>query len=166
MPREFEITAPGELRLRAAMVLGPKALARHMNRRIGRVAHVMARTEKREAPKAESTMTNSITPEKVSDFEYTVGPHVDYAEAVELGTDGGGFPPQQSILDWIRVKHIEPDDGGMDEEDLAYVISRSIAARGTPPQPFIEPTYQQHKGYAGEQIDQAIDDTLKEMARA
>lgn len=149
----------------AAMRLAPQRLARHMRRAIMRSLQEMARDEKREAPKGQSTLVNSIKADMVDDFEGTAGPHVDYARMVEEKTDPQGVPPERSILDWIQVKHIEPNDPEMDQEDLAYVIARSIAAKGTAPHPYRQPAFDNNKAKAQQRISDAIDQTLREAAR-
>lgn len=47
------------------------------------------------------------------------------------------MPPIRSILLWIRNKGITPRDG-ISLNQLAFLISRSIARRGIPARPFIE----------------------------
>ena len=42
-----------------------------------------------------------------------------------------GIPPIQSVLDWVRVKRIQPNNPKHDQRDLAFMIARSIARNGT-----------------------------------
>ncbi len=151
--------------LRKALALGPRVLERHLSFAIERSVQEMARQARREAPKAFSTLTNSIRPVRQSSVESLVVAGVDYAAMVEKGTQGGSVPPEQPILDWIRVVGVTPSRPDMDEEDLAYVIARSIAARGTPAQPFMAPAFEGNKRRAERRINKAIDDALKEMMR-
>lgn len=134
---------------RALRFTGP-TLVKFLRPAIGRTIVEMARNARRLAPKAMSTLVNSIIPVMAIDgLSGEVRPHANYAEAVERGTGlygpkhtaSGKPPPVAAILDWIKVKRIKPDDPFTDQEDLAYVISRSIAARGTPPQPYLEPAF-------------------------
>lgn len=125
------------------------ALDKALSAGIGRVAEEGAREAKRRAPKAASTLTNSIRAARRSSLEYEVSAGADYAPMVERGTGLWGpagrpsnkIPPLQSLTDWIRVRRITPDDPDMDVEELALLIGRSIAARGTPKQPFMAPAY-------------------------
>jgi hypothetical protein len=154
-----------EAGFRTAMRLAPVALGRNMRRAISRSLQEMARDARRNAPKGHSTLTNSINVAMVDDFEGTAGPHVDYARMVEEETGAGGFPPQQSLLDWIKVKHIEPNDPQMSQEDLAFVIARSIAARGTEAQPYLQPAFDDNKARAEQRISDAIDQTLRDIVK-
>jgi len=96
------------------------------------------------AAKNTSQMAESIKPRKVSMLVHEVLADTNYARAVEEGTRPGGFPPEQSILDWIKTARIQPDDPFMEQEDLAFVIARSIYKRGTPAQPFMEPAVEKN----------------------
>lgn len=59
-----------------------------------------------------------------------------YWEAVEYGRSPGKFPPVDAIRKWIEVKPLVPESRGYDKvpsvEQLAYLISRSIANNGIP----------------------------------
>ncbi|HHJ11894.1 MAG TPA: hypothetical protein ENK00_01835 [Chromatiales bacterium] len=125
----------------------------------------MARDARRRAPKAFSTLTNAIRGDQVSPFEGRVVAGVDYARAVEEGTRGGAFPPVRNILDWVKVTRQVPDDPAMDQADLAYVIARAIARRGTPAQPFMGPAFEDNKARAQRRIDAAVQAALREMMR-
>jgi len=117
----------------------PSILLRHIDAGLGRGALEVSREARRQAPKAFSTLTQSISVDRERPLHYVVAPSVDYAGIVEQGGDSGGFPPQQALLDWIRVKGITPDDPEMDENDLAFVIGQSILNNGTPAQPYMAP---------------------------
>ncbi len=164
MSEAFAIIADSRV-FQAALRRGPKALAKHMGRAIERSLLEIGRTARRDAPKAFSTLTHSIYHEMVSPFEGTVGPHVDYAEMVERGTGPGGRPPHQSLFDWIRVHRIVPRDEAMDEDDLAFVMARAIAHRGTPPQPYLIPAAEAHRAAVEQRLEAAIAATLNEVAR-
>ncbi len=144
----------------AAFAQSPAILEKHLGKAISRIVNEIARSARRKAPKAFSTLTQSIRPQVLSPLEGTVAPGVDYARAVEEGTGPGGFPSEQSMLDWIRVRRIVPDDPGMDETDLAYVIARSIAQRGTPKQPYLQPALDDNQRKAERRADAAIDAAL------
>ena len=118
----------------------PRVFERHLDRGARRGAQEVAREERRVVEKAFSTLTQSIGVDRLGPGSYLIGPTVDYAEAVEKGTGPGGFPPIPSLMQWIRVKHIQPNDPTMSVEDLAFAMARSIVIRGTPAQPFAEPT--------------------------
>lgn len=148
------------VRLRAALRAAPQRLATEMDLAISRSVKEMARTARRDAPKAHSHLVNAIRDEMISPFEGAVVAGVDYAKLVEDGTPAQPLPPEQPILDWIKVKHIQPNDPRMSQEDLAFVIARSIAAHGTPAQPYAGPALEKHRAATERRIDDAIDRAL------
>lgn len=154
----LELSVSSE-RLRAALRQSPQLLLRELRLALERSALEMARSAKRNAPKAHSILTNSINSRvEVSPHavEATVFSGVDYARMVEDGTGPGGWPLPRALLRWIRVKRIRPRNPDMDQTDLAYAIARSIARFGTEPKPFMEPAFEQHKAQAIERIRQAV----------
>ncbi|MFA7666455.1 MAG: HK97-gp10 family putative phage morphogenesis protein [Burkholderiaceae bacterium] len=154
--------------LQRAMLASPAILGKHLTRAIERVTLEMARDARRRAPKAFSTLTQSINSAMVSPVEGLVFAGADYARLVEEGTRGGSGrrpPPKANILDWIKVRRIQPDDPTMSQEDLAYVFARSIARKGTPAQPFMRPAYEANRVKAEQRISKAIDAALTEIGR-
>ena len=155
-----------------ALAASPQRLEREMNGAIQRLVAEMARSARDKAPKATSLLTHAILPRMVGPLEGVVAAGVNYAQAAEEGTGlwgpkkqaSGKMPPVQSILDWVKTKHLTPDDPNMDEEDLAFLIARSIAARGTPPQPFFEPTLRDFTGKGESMMSAAIERTLEALA--
>lgn len=122
-----------------AFAIAPEAALRHAEAGLGRGAQEIARDAKRAAPKAFSTLVNAIAASRESPLHYRVAAGVNYAIFPERGTGPGGHPPHQTMLDWIRVKRIEPRDPSMSARDLAFVIARSIARKGTKAQPYMRP---------------------------
>ena len=90
-------------------------------------------------PKAHSELVNAITLEKLRPGEYQIEVAKDYGRSVEEGSGPGGLAPIQSIIDWMAVRRITPSDPKMEVDELAFLIQRKIAARGTPAQPYMEP---------------------------
>lgn len=82
---------------------------------------------------------------------------------MEEGTGPGGWPSDQSMVDWISVKGITPNDPSMNEWDLAFLFARSIALHGTPKQPFMQPAFDINKGRAERRMDQAIELAIREI---
>lgn len=148
------------VRLREAVRLAPQRLSMELDRAISRSVEEMARTARRNAPKAHSHLVNAIRGEMLSPYEGAVVAGVGYASLVEDGSPPQPMPPVQPILDWVRVKHIEPDDPNMDQADLAFAIARSIAVKGTPAQPYAAPSFEEHKTAAENRISAAIDRAL------
>jgi len=146
-----------------ALSQGPEVLRKHLTLAVLRSVMEIARSARRHAPKAFSTLTQSIKHQMIDPLTGEVAPHVDYAEMVETGTGPGGLPTDETMLRWIRVRHITPRDPTMTERDLAFVIARSIAAKGTPAQPYMAPALADNKARAERRINTAINSALKEM---
>jgi hypothetical protein len=151
--------------LMQAISQGPAVLRKHMNLAVLRTVMEIARYARRYAPKAFSTLTQSINHRMVNALTGEVAPHVDYAEMVETGTGPGGFPTDEAIFRWIKVKGIQPRDPGMDQRDLSFVIARSIALEGTPKQPYMAPALAASQARAERRINTAINKALKELQR-
>ena len=143
-----------------ALLKNPALLGRNVSNAILRVTKSVARSAREYAPKAFSTLTQSIHDTQVSQYEGVVSAGVDYATAVERGTSRQPMPPVANILDWIRVRRIEPNQPDMDQEDLAFIVARSIAARGMPPQPYMGPALADNRRDAERRLNIAIDAAL------
>lgn len=156
-----------------ALLRSPKTVAPHLVRALDRGAQELARDERRAAPKAFSVLAGGIQVLRETRFSRVVAPSANYAGAIEDGTGvfgprqaaSGKMPPVRSLLDWIKVKRIEPADPDMDIEDLAFVISRSIAARGTPPQPFVRPSLEAKTARLTQLMVAAAEAGLREVTR-
>lgn len=148
------------------MERSPGVLERHIDRGVGRGALELSREMRKEAPKAFSTMTQSIGVNKPGDGIRQVTVGQEYGIYVEEGAGPGGFPPLRSMMDWIRVKRIRPDDDSMSERDLAFVIARSIARKGTPAQPFASDSTEKMEPRIHQIVGGAIDDGLREVGLA
>ena len=163
----FELTID-TANLARAMAQGPQTLERHLSPAIGRTVLEMGRSARRNLrankSMAFSTLMQSIIGLNTSPLEGVVRAGTDYARMVEEGTEAGGFPPEKTIEDWIKVKGIQPQDPRMDVADLAFVIARAIAVKGTPAKPYMEPAYEDNRDRAERRIDRAINAALKEMA--
>lgn len=116
---------------------GPRAMDWALQRILSRAAQQAARDMKVEAPKAFSTLANSVQAEQTGKEQWSIRPHVQYAEYVFQGRAPGRFPPFQPIYDWVRVKGI----GGDNPEGAAWAIRRKIGLQGTQGQDFITPVY-------------------------
>lgn len=148
-------------RLQQAIRNAPRALEREMSAAIVRVTKEIARDAHRNAPKATSLLRNSINDTYPSPYEGIVAPGVDYAQAVEEGTHGQPMPPVQNIEDWIAVRRIVPNDPDMTPHQLAFVMARSIAHRGTPAQPYMVPALESNRVRAERRLNAAIDRALR-----
>lgn len=149
--------------VRRALQLAPVTMTRHIDRAVGRAAQVVARSARRNAPKAFSTLTNSIRAQRRSPFRQHVGPGVEYGRMVEEGTGPGGTPPRQTLIDWIRVKGIRPNDPTMTMRDLEFVIGRKIRERGTPAQPYLQPALEENESAVTDLIRRGVERGLYEL---
>lgn len=140
----------------------PAVLSHHMDKAAHRGAFEGTDMERKGAPKFTSQLTNSIVPEKLGPAHYRFGPATDYAPAVEQGTGRGGFPPIRGLMRWLRTKGIQPDDPTMSDEDLAFVMARSIVRRGTPAQPFVAPVAKELPSRLMELLQHELDAALRE----
>ena len=151
----------------------PATMTREVDRGVSRAAQEVAREAKRRAPKADSTLTNSIHAERKEMMDWLVGTSVEHGEYVETGTGlwgpnrhaSGRMPPVHSLVDWIRRRRIVPDDPEMDDRDLAYVIGRSIARRGTPKQAYLEPAADAKRGRVRVLIGEGVRRGLGRLAQ-
>lgn len=75
----------------------------------------------------------------------------------QYGRKPGGWPPQDAILEWIKVKPIVPY-GNISEESLAFLIARKIGKEGIAvPGPYNE------GGVITDVINQEAIDRLKQQ---
>ncbi|MGR8932209.1 MAG: HK97-gp10 family putative phage morphogenesis protein [Gammaproteobacteria bacterium] len=147
----------------------PALLEKYLRPAVDHSANVIALAAKRfnveSGAMAHSTLQDSITKEmKQSSLEAIVTANANYAPYVEEGTGAGGYPPRQVIIDWLRVKRIQPRNPDMTEDELAYLISRDIVFNGTPTKPFMEPAYQSEKEATFKRLDAAVDKAIAEMS--
>ena len=122
-----------------------------------RKAIEISRKARELAPKARGELTRSIIPERLGPGRFRVTAGTDYAAVVELGGRPGGWPSMRAIIEWMRVRNIQPAGPHVrDERDLAFVLRRAIARRGTPAQPYLKPAADELWPPLGEQIAQLM----------
>lgn len=88
----------------ARMEAAGDGLERALTDELAKLAQQAAVLMKNRAPKWRSTLTNSIHAEQVSPTEWTVGPGVDYALAVEEGVKPGKGLPRWSDPEAADIK--------------------------------------------------------------
>ena len=163
MLKTLTVDMTGDQQFRKALEQAPDALFKQLQRMVSRGGSEAAREQKRRAPKAHSTLVNSIRSIRDADLSAIAAPNVDYAQFVNDGTGPGGAPSLQVIKDWIRVKGITPNNPSHDLDDLAYMISRSIARKGTRAQPFIDKTAEKITPRINSLMQQAVRNSLAEV---
>lgn len=122
---------------RAAMKKAPVEVGREMKGAVELAAKATGNELKAAAPKAFSTLTNSIKENQFGPFEYRVGPHVNYAEAVEGGRKPGSMPPIADLSQWVKRKLGVTGDRSI--KAVSWAIAKKIAQQGTKAQPFVQP---------------------------
>jgi len=142
----------------------PDALKRDIDLALDRGARVLARTSKRNAPKAFSTLSNSIQSKKIGPLRYMVSAGVNYAVDVHEGRKPGAMPPVAHIEDWIRIKHITPLNEAISERDLAWMIAKSIEEHGTKAQPFMSDAAKSESHNIRQVINAGIHSALNKAA--
>lgn len=136
----------GSDRIAAAMNRAPDVMDRYAEEGLDRAAQEVARIARQEAPKASTTLTDSINIRKPGRFTRIITPGTNYADFVNEGTGIFGprhtpsdrLPPVQSLLDWIRVCRIAPRERNMSERALAFAIGAGIAKTGTRKNDFMD----------------------------
>lgn len=110
---------------------------------IWRGAEELARVAKRNAPKAFSTLTNSIRAEQVGELHFRVATGVNYARAVEEGRKPGPMPgTANGLMEWVKQKTRQT---GSELDRTTFLVARAIGWRGIKPQPYMQPAFESQK---------------------
>jgi hypothetical protein len=164
---EFEITTnagPLAQALRNSPATIKKYLSPALTLSVLNIARQAKRNLRAHGSMAYSTLINSINSfTSLDGLEAEAFAGTTYARYVEEGTRGGGYPNQQTIIDWLRVKRISPRDPEMSDSELAYLIARKIALQGTPAAPFMEPAFQSEKEAAIKRVNTAVRRAIREI---
>ncbi|CAM2801789.1 MULTISPECIES: hypothetical protein [Vibrio] len=139
----------------------PDILNRHLKAGISHAGSIVSRAAKEEAPKAESTLTHSIRSNVVGELQRMITSSLRYNAFVAQGTDAQGMPPVQSVLDWVRVKRIQPKHPKADQRDLAFIIARSIAKNGTQGNDFYDRAAEQTQDQVADILKRSVNDGLR-----
>lgn len=123
----------------------PKVLEPRIDNAANEFIQRVNRDAKINTPEAESTLKNSIKVKRLGVIDYESKPEVNYASAVEEGSKKGGWPTLQSLVDWIKVRRIRPQNDDWDIEDLAQAIRRKIYFKGVRAQPFMKPALKKNR---------------------
>ena len=122
-----------------------KSFPREMEGKVDRAAENFIQRltvkAKLNAPDAESQLKKSIRAKRLGSVNYEVIADTGYARAVEDGSQKGGWPTLQSLVDWLKVRGIKPYKEDWNLNDLAYAIRQKIYKNGTPAQPFMRPAF-------------------------
>ena len=138
----------------------PERVQQHLAQNVHRGTLEVQRLQQELAPKASSLLTHAIQANQIDAYTWEIVAGTNYATATEEGSKAGGRAPVQAILDWIKQKRITPNDPEMDQEDLAFIMQRSIQAKGVKAQPFMQPGLEQKTDRLRQLIHQAVNDGL------
>lgn len=130
-------------RVEEALRRSPAVMRQHLDDGLARGARETTDAAKRRAPKAFTTLTNSIREHTVGELHYEVRPAVHYAKAVEDGVDGPlrSMPNLMGLSMWVRRKL-----GVSDIEDagrIAFAIGRKLQREGIKAQPYMKPAFEE-----------------------
>lgn len=152
---------------RAAFEKAPAVMNRNLSRYLDRAAEEVAREARAAAPKAFSTLAQSINVYEEGGLSRLVAPSVNYARAVEEGTRPGYMPPTGPLMEWLKRRgSVRMARAGSkkrtaqeaDLRDCAFGLARFIRAHGTKPHPFMKPT--------AEKMESRVHQLLREGAAA
>lgn len=104
---------------------------------------------------------------EIDDDRMSVGVWIeDYWEYVENGRKAGKFPPPPKIEEWVLIKPVNPYPNKKGKaptvKQLAYLIGRKIAEKGTDPQPFFEKAKEETRKHFIPLINDAIEKDIIE----
>ena len=111
-----------------AMKKAPVEVGSSVSKAVQRAALETADKVREAAPKAFSTLTQSIKADRLDPFSYRVAPHVKYAQAVEFGRPAGKIPPVNDIFQWAKIKRLADDDTTL--RSIAWSIAKKIGREG------------------------------------
>lgn len=150
-------------RLREGLRRAPQVLHRHVDGALSRGALEIARDARRRAPKAFSTLVNSIHSRQIGDLHYEVAPGVNYAAWVEGGRDPGKRPgTANGLREWVKLKT------GLADKPLdraTFAISRAIGKRGIKAQPYMGPALEAGESRLRALVNAAVERGLAEALR-
>jgi hypothetical protein len=146
----------------------PSAIKRHITPALTLSVLLIARQAKRNVSAngsmAHSLLINSINSRTAIDgLEAEAYAGMNYARFVEDGTRGGGYPNQQTVMDWLRVKRIKPNNPETSESELAFLIARQVALHGTAAKPFMVPAFETEKAATINRVNTAVQQALMEI---
>lgn len=126
----------------AAVVRGferfPERMTAAVDAAIWRGGEEIARSEKRAAPKAFTTLTNSIRVDRLAPMHVRVATGVNYARPVEEGRAPGKMPgTSNGLMEWVKQK---TGQSGKELDRTAFIIARAIGRKGIKPARYAERT--------------------------
>ncbi len=152
-----------DARLQQALARFPDRVAANVEFALARGAEEIARSARRNAPKAFSTLTNSIRAQRMGDLHYRVAPGVNYAALVERGRRPGKQPgTSNGLMEWVKQKTgLE----GVPLDRKTFVIARAIGRRGIRPQPYMGPALAENESRLRQLVQAGVARGIEEAFR-
>lgn len=153
-------------RAQQAFAKAPDVMRRSLERYIDRAAHEVAREARRRAPKAFSTLTNSINVHRGGlylrehQISRVIAPSVNYAAFVEGGTRPHRPGPRNGLAEWVKLKF---GGSAKEQRDRTFLIGRAIAKRGTRAQPFMRPAAEKMESRVIALLREGVDAGIREI---
>lgn len=122
----------------------------------------VSREARQRAPKAFSTLTQSIIVRREAPLYVRVEPGVNYARPVEEGRRPGRMPGA-GLTDWVRQK---TGLQGKALDRTTFVIARAIGRRGIPPQPYMAPAAEAKRSRVIELVRASVAQGVREVNAA
>ena len=137
----------------------PPRLQWAIQRLIAREAEETARDFKTEMADqglaATSLIINSVKADQVDEYNWRVGPHVEYARYVLEGRrPGGKLPPWRAIADWLKVKRLDSSPRA------AWAVARAIRQRGIKGRDYVTPVVKRTRDRLAERAPAAIAEAM------
>lgn len=123
-------------RTREAFRRSPARMRLLVGDALWRGALEVAREGRLRAPKAFSSLANSISTEQIADLHQRVAPSVNYARPVEEGRMPMRRMPGAGLTEWVKLKL---GLQGRELDRATFAIARAIGRRGIEPQPYMRP---------------------------
>lgn len=148
-------------RLLQALRQTPERIMPRLEAALARGAMEIARAARRKAPKAFSTLTNSIRDFQVGPGHFRISPGVNYAPFVELGRAPGKVPgTRNGLREWVKQK---TGLSGAALDRRTFAVARSIARKGIRPRPFMAPAAEENADRVRELVRAAGEQALREV---
>lgn len=144
----------------AAIERSPQTLRAALSLSLDRAAEEVAREMRQAAPKAFSTLTNSIRAIKVGELDRLIAPGVDYARFVEEGARPHWPGIRNGLREWVAFR---TGARGPDLERRTFLIARAISRRGIKAQPFVAPTAERTRSRVVALLEQGVADGIRQV---
>ena len=142
----------------------PLVMERTLERYLDRAGLEVAREARSAAPKAFSTLVQSIRSVKTGLLKREVAPGVSYGAFVEAGRGPGRQPgTRNGLMDWVKFR---TGAAGKELERKTFLIARGIARRGIKAQPYMQPTFEKMEPRVHALLDEGVAAGLREVFSA